>query len=232
MFTHNTGESMAYYPIFVDLAGQKVLVIGGGIVAQRKIDILLECGAHISVISKDMTRVLQGYIQEEKVQFLGQEFDEKALQGAFLVIAATDEAILNARIGMLAKERGLLVNVVDQPKECNFIVPSLVKRGDLLIAVSTSGKSPALAKKIRETLSNQFGTEYDRFLVLMGRLRKEILAKGLSQKKRSSIFHALVDSPILDAIAKEEWEVVASTLNKILGSRVSTRDVLDYLKDE
>jgi precorrin-2 dehydrogenase/sirohydrochlorin ferrochelatase len=223
---------MPYYPIFVDLGGQKVLVVGGGKVAQRKIDILLECGASVNIISKKMTRVLQGYIQEEKVRFHGHEFNEDALQGAFLVIAATDDPILNSRIGTLAKDKGILVNVVDQPNDCNFIVPSLIKRGDLLIAVSTSGKSPALAKKIRETLSDQFGTEHERFLILMGRLRKDILVKGFSQKKKSRIFHALVDSPILEAIARKNWGEVASTLNEILGIQVSPQDVLDYIKGE
>jgi precorrin-2 dehydrogenase/sirohydrochlorin ferrochelatase len=132
-----------------------------------------------------------------------------------MVIAATDDAALNRQVSRATQEMGLLINAVDQPEDCNFIVPSALRRGDLRIAVSTSGKSPALAKKVREDLEEHFGSEYESFLVLMGRLRKEILSRGLSQKENSRIFRELVGSPILEAIGREEWGQVASILKNI-----------------
>lgn len=223
---------MSYYPIFVDLEGEKVIVVGGGGVAQRKIETLLKHRAVVHVISRELTPVLNRYREGGEIKFLDREFKGNDLQGAFLVIAATDDPLLNRKVGEAAKKRGMLVNVVDQPSDCNFIVPSVVERGDLLIAVSTSGKSPALAKSIRERLSGQFGSEYEGFLLLMGRLRKEILSRGLSQEENSRLFNELVDSPILEAIVRKDWEEIASNLSRLLQVQFSREDVIDYLKTE
>ena len=221
---------MSYYPILLDLKGQKVIVAGGGSVAQRKIETLLDYGANVHVISRQLTPDLQRYSEERRINFLGKEFTGNELQGAFLVIAATDDPLLNREVSEIAMEMGILVNVVDQPSDCTFIVPSMIKRGDLLIAVSTSGKSPALAKKVREKLAEQFGDEYEGFLLLMGRLRNEILSKGLSQEENSRIFHELVDSPIIEAIGRGDWKEIALILNRILQTQFSVDDVINLSK--
>ncbi|MBW1863903.1 MAG: bifunctional precorrin-2 dehydrogenase/sirohydrochlorin ferrochelatase [Deltaproteobacteria bacterium] len=205
---------MSYYPIFIDLQGKKVIVVGGGTVAQRKIETLLEYGAVVHVIARQLTPTLNEYVEEGKMKLLGREFRESYLSGAFVVIA----------------EKGLLVNAVDQPSDCNFIVPSILRRGDLLIAVSTSGKSPALAKKVRETLEKKFGSEYELLLILMGHLRKEILSRGLSQDENMRIFHDLVDSRLLRAIGEKDWDEVASILNGIIETGLSSDDILDLLR--
>ena len=223
---------MSYYPILVDLKDKKVVVVGGGMVAQRKIDTLLECGADVYIISQELTPELQKRLEEEKIRLLGRRFSEGYLQGAFLVIASTDDSTLNRRVSAVAREMGILVNTVDQPADSNFIVPSVIKRGDLLIAVSTSGKSPAMAKRIRERLSRQFGSEYENFFLLMGRLRKEILSRGLSQEDNSRIFRELVDSPILESICRKDWKEIASNLERILQMRISPEDVINYIKAE
>jgi precorrin-2 dehydrogenase/sirohydrochlorin ferrochelatase len=221
---------MSYYPIFTDLKGKKVIVVGGGIVAQRKIETLLEYGAVVGVIARDLTPSLNGYVKEERVKLLGQKFKDSHLNGVFMVMAATDNHTLNHQISLSARKRGLFINAVDQPSECNFIVPSILRRGDLLIAISTSGKSPALAKKIREDLEKQYGNEYEILLILMGRLRKEILSRGLSQDENSRMFHRIVDSHILEAIRRKDWTKVSSILNKILKIQLSSDDVIKYLK--
>jgi precorrin-2 dehydrogenase/sirohydrochlorin ferrochelatase len=226
------GVFMSYYPILVDLKDKKVVVVGGGTVAQRKIDTLLECGADVYIISREMTPELQKRLEEGKIRLLGRRFIKGYLQGAFLVIASTDDSKFNRRVSVVAREMGILVNVVDQPADSDFIVPSVIKRGDLLIAVSTSGKSPAMAKSIRERLSRQFGSEYEEFLLMMGHLRKEILSRGLSQEDNSRIFHELVDSPILESICMKDWKEVASSLERILEMRISPEDVLNYIKVE
>lgn len=223
---------MSYYPIFVDLEGRKVVVVGGGSVAQRKIESVLECGADIHVISRELTPGLQHLIDHGKIRFVGPEFDDRSLQGAFLVIASTDDPLLNRRISRSAKEKNILVNAVDQPSDCTFIVPSVVRRGDLVIAASTSGKSPALAMKIRKTLTGRFGEEYGAFLEMMGRLRKEVLQQGLPQEENSRIFHELVDSSILDALREKNYEKISSILSRILARPVSPGDVIHYLEAE
>lgn len=223
---------MSYYPVFLDLSGKKVVVVGGGKVAQRKIETLLEYGAVIYVISKDLTPELQERVKNGNIMFLAHEFEEGYIEDAFLVIIATNDKMLNQRVSTLAKERNILVNTVDRPEECNFIVPSIVKRGDLLIAVSTSGKSPTLAKRIKEKLIDQFGKEYGDFLNMMGRIRKEVLLKDISEGERGRIFHELVDSSMLDLIKRQDFASVATELERMLKSPVTIDDVVEYLKDE
>jgi len=220
---------MPYYPILIDLEGKKVVVVGGGSVAQRKIETLMEYGAAVYVITRELTPGLGKYVEEGKIKLIDQEFREDILDGAFVVIAATDDAVLNHRVSENARKRGLLVNVVDQPSECNFIVPSILRRGDLIIAVSTSGKSPALAKKVRRELERSFDSEYKALLILLGRLREEILAQDFSQDENRRLFHGLVDSPILEAIGRKDWDEVASIINGILHTRYSQEDVLQWL---
>ncbi|MFC1494253.1 bifunctional precorrin-2 dehydrogenase/sirohydrochlorin ferrochelatase [Thermodesulfobacteriota bacterium] len=220
---------MSYYPIFVDLKGRKVLVVGGGSVAGRKIDTLLEYGAAVNLVSLELSDSLKGYIDSGKIKYLGKEFGEDHLSGMFLVIAATDNPDLNHRISEVAEKKGMLVNAVDQPGDCNFIVPSIIKKGDLTIAISTSGKSPALAKKIRKELTDQFGDEYDLFLKLMGRIRKQVLSEGRSQKENSRIFKKIVNSNIMDELKNGDLENAALILTEILEKTVSTKDIENYI---
>ena len=214
------------YPIFLQLEGKIALVVGGGKVAQRKVETLLRCGASIHIISKVLTDKLKRLINSSDVRFLGEEMRDEFLDDAFIVIAATDDKKLNSEVSLSARNRGLLVNAVDQPADCNFIVPSIVRKGDLSIAISTSGKSPALAKRIRKELDGQFGNEYEAFLNLMGGLRKEVLAMGLSQEENSRIFHEIVDGGIMEALAKNDLTRVESSLARILPQGINIRDLL------
>jgi len=120
-----------------------------------------------------------------------------------------------------------MVNAVDQPVDCDFIVPSIIRKGDLSIAISTSGKSPALAKSIRRQLDSQFGKEYETFLILMGRLRKEILSLDLKQEENSRIFHEIVGSDILKALAEDNFGKVGSILRSIVPESVDLETCLD-----
>ena len=220
--------SKAYYPVFLNLKGKKTVVVGGGMVAQRKIETLLEHEAAVYVISKALTPSLDREVKAGRIKLVGEEFHESHLDGAFLVIAATDDIDLNRRVSRTAQERGLLINAVDQPDDCNFIVPSSLKRGALRIAVSTSGKSPAMARKVREDLEKHFGDEYESFLNLMGRMRQEILARRLSQKEKSRIFRELIDSSILEAIGRGAWEEAASVLSDIIKIAYTPEEVRKF----
>lgn len=218
-------SGVTYYPIQLDLRGQKALVIGGGRVALRKIETLLYHGAFVSLVAREMEPVLRGYVEAGRVSYLGEVYGEDHLDGAFLVIAATDDAALNRRVSDAARSRGLLVNAVDQPSDCNFIVPSILRRGDLTIAVSTAGKSPALAKRIRQDLEAAFGPEYETFLILMGRLRDLILTRGRGGEENHRLFHGLVHSPLLQSIREGQWNRAAETVSDLLDEHFSGEDI-------
>lgn len=222
-------RQVSYYPVFLNVDNKKALVIGGGPVAQRKVETLVDYGVSAFVVSRDLTSGLRDLIEKERVQYLGAEFNESQLEGMFLVIAATDDAMLNHQVSLSAQERGLLINAVDQPADCNFIVPSVVRRGDLQVAISTSGKSPALARKIREELECQFGEEYEKLLLVMGDIREVILARDLPQRQNKRIFEEIIESDILEAIAAKDRKRVEAILKNALGDRFDQVLFLDRI---
>ena len=207
-----------FFPVYLDIRGKRVLVVGGGMIAQRKITSLLECGAVVFVVSRELTPLVNQYREEGRIKIIGREYEKYLLDNIFMVIAATDDTQLNHQISQDSTARGLLINAVDQPEDCNFIFPSVLKRGDLVLSISTSGKSPALARKIRERLEHEFGNEYARLLNIMGGIRKEVLSWGLPQSKNSLLFKELIDGPLPEAIRVENWdwaaEIIKTTLNK------------------
>ncbi|MBW1902332.1 MAG: bifunctional precorrin-2 dehydrogenase/sirohydrochlorin ferrochelatase [Deltaproteobacteria bacterium] len=218
---------MSYYPIFLELEGRTALVVGGGSVAQRKVETLLEHGASIRIVSNELTNKLKVLIETGTVLHAGDAFTEKHLDGVFLVFAATDDRQLNHEISESARKNGLLINAADQPADCDFIVPSIINRGDLSIAISTSGKSPALAKSIRKQLEPQFGKEYEIFLDLMGCLRHEVISLGLSQQENSRIFHEILHSDTLQALKEGNLGEVEAALIRILPKEVGVKDILN-----
>lgn len=218
---------MSFYPVFVQLEGKKVVVVGGGNVAYRKVLALLECGAAIHLAGRELTQALREMVENKEIHFLGYEFSEDSLENAFMVIAATDDKELNHDISTCARKKGVLVNAVDQPPDCDFIVPSILKRGDLQIAISTSGKSPALARRIRKRLEAQFGEEYETFLAMMGRLRKEILSMGLPQKENSRIFQKIVDSDLLEDFSDGFSRRMEEYLKNVLPEQVNLKGLWD-----
>lgn len=189
-----------YYPVSLDLTDKRCVIIGGGEVAQRKAERLIECGAQVTVVSPALTPLLADRKKARRIDHIDTEYEKKALHGAFMVIGATDCDDINAQVSQDGLSLGILVNIVDDPDKCNFILPSLVQQGDLSIAVSTGGKSPALAGKIRQELQKQYGPEYESLLKIMGSLRKIILAQGHASEANKSVFEALVRSDMLQAI--------------------------------
>jgi precorrin-2 dehydrogenase/sirohydrochlorin ferrochelatase len=220
---------MNYYPVFLAISNKTVLVVGGGMVAQRKVETLLGYDAEIGLIAKKLTPRLEALAEDGKVEYLGQDFNEEHLNNVMLLFAATDDTTFNREISMAAQTRGILVNAVDQPADCNFIVPSIVKSGDLQIAVSTSGKSPALAKMLREQLEARFGSEYEIFLDLMSRIRKEVLSKGLPQNINMAIFNRIVRSHMIDFIKAGDFKRVAALLSEMLPDDIKIKDILKEL---
>ncbi len=168
----------SYYPAFLDLEGRRCVVIGGGEVAERKVGALLSAGARVTVVSPEATVEIARLAQHEEVVWHRRGYEAGDLTDAWLAIAATDDGSVNRAIGRDAEERRVLLNVVDQPALCNFIAPSVVQRGDLTIAVSTAGKSPAMARKVRHEIERAFPPEYGVLLEVAAEARRELMGEG------------------------------------------------------
>ena len=209
---------MKYYPVNLDIRQKKCMVTGGGGVAARKVKTLLKCGAIVTVVSPDVTKALNDLWQKGAIILKKRRFENKDLNGVFLVIAATDNNLLNSKIAATAKEQNLLCNVADSPKDSTFILPAVVDRGDLLIAVSTSGKSPALAKKLRKELENKFGEEYVVLLQLLGSIRRKLLKKSNDPKMHKKLFSTALDKGLVEMIREKERDNIDLLLEELFGS--------------
>lgn len=190
---------MGYYPIFMDLTGSKCLIVGGGEVALRKAQSLAEAGAHVTVIAPEVharLAELENVTVEQRVWRVGDA------AGYALVFAATSDRVLNQAVSEEAQGNGTPVNVVDDPELCSFIVPACVRRGDLVIAISTSGASPMLSKRIRRELETHYGPEYAEFVALLGELREEVKRKYSVQQEREAAFDRLVNGGILELLTE------------------------------
>ncbi|MBI5681592.1 MAG: bifunctional precorrin-2 dehydrogenase/sirohydrochlorin ferrochelatase [Deltaproteobacteria bacterium] len=209
---------MEYYPIFLDIKDKPCVVIGGGKVAERKVLSLLDAGAKVCVISPDVTPAIKRLACQKKIKIISRAYKQGDVKGLFLVYSATDNRTVSLMVFKEAQKNGILLNVVDVPELCNFIVPSVVERGALLIAISTSGKSPAMAKKIRERLEKEFGTEYGVFLDIMGKIREKVLTGSKEPDKNKKIFEELVNSALLDLIRQKNKKEIDSLLKRLLGS--------------
>lgn len=197
-----------YYPVYLDLRGRHCVVIGGGSVAEGKVKGLLEAGAHVTVISPQLTPNLRQAADEGHIVHVARRYQAGDLAGAFLAISATNERTVNEQVWQEAVESNItsaglsagLVNIVDDPPHCTFIAPSIVRRGDLAIAISTGGKAPALAVRLRQQLERTIGHEHARFLELAGILRAPIAARYPDFKQRKTLWYQLVDSDVLDLL--------------------------------
>lgn len=188
---------MGYYPIMIDLAGKKCLIVGGGHVAYRKALSLLDAGAEITVISPEICSELE---QIDNITIKKRPYRTGDIKDFVLVFAATGDSALNAEISEDATKMGRQVNVVDDPELCSFIVPAIIRRGSLLIAITTSGKSPALAKKIRLEMEREYGPEYAEFVDLLGEIRDEVKKRYTTQQDREAVFDRLIESGILQVL--------------------------------
>lgn len=208
---------MRYYPVNLDINHRNCLVVGGGSVGTRKVLTLVKCGARVTVVSPEVTPDLQQLHDSDTIILKNRTFRPSDLDGMFLVVGATDNEALNRDIHIAAESRGLLCNIADRPEVCNFILPSIVNRGDLIIAISTSGQSPALAKKLRQELEKQFGSEYGEFLKLMGAVRKRLLSQKHEPEAHKHIFEQLIDRGLLNLVKEGNKDAVNALLLDVLG---------------
>jgi precorrin-2 dehydrogenase/sirohydrochlorin ferrochelatase len=210
------------YPIFAIIEDKPCLVVGGGAVGERKVLDLLAAGARVTVVSRTLTPELAALADRGEITYLPEDFGESQVEGMALIMAATDDPQVNARVSAAAQARAIWVNVADEPEYCTFIVPAQVRRGDLTLAISTGGASPALARQVREELQQHFGPEYGPYLDLLRRVRTRVLAERRAHPDNGPLFHQLVNSPLREAVAQGDRTRVLSLLHEVLGSVLST----------
>ncbi|RJQ51990.1 MAG: bifunctional precorrin-2 dehydrogenase/sirohydrochlorin ferrochelatase [Actinobacteria bacterium] len=203
-----------HYPIFLDLKRCRCVVIGGGVVAERKVTALLERGAKLTVISPQLTDGLAELAAGGAIEHLKRGYQSGDLEGARLVFGATDERPTNVAVYEEAQTRGIPVNVVDDPELCSFIVPSIVARGDLQIAISTGGAAPALSKRLRLRLEREYGPEYETLVDLLAAFRHVVLEAVPSPSRRRAIFESVADSDLVDRIRAGEEITVDDLLRE------------------
>ena len=209
-------EGMAvYYPVFLNLQDRKCLVAGGGQVALRKVTALLEHGAAVTVVSPRLCAGLRKLADDGNIKVINRAYRPGDVKGFQVAIVATSNRAVNMEAASEAKKRGILVNVVDDPVLSDFIVPAIMRRGSLAIAVSTSGKSPALARKIRSRLEDEFGREYAALVLVVEQVRRQ--AKRENLKVSSRDWQQAIDTDSLIALLKQGKEKAAgdSLLEKL-----------------
>ncbi|MEJ2671838.1 MAG: bifunctional precorrin-2 dehydrogenase/sirohydrochlorin ferrochelatase [Deltaproteobacteria bacterium] len=213
---------MKTYPIFAVIEDKPCLVVGGGAVAERKVQDLLVSGAKVTVVSPHLTPRLAALASQGDIVHLSEDFTESQVQGMALVMAATDDPGVNARVSAAAQDRSVWVNVADDPEHCTFIVPAQVRRGHLTLAISTGGASPALARLVREELQQHFGPEYGPYLDLLHRVRTRVLAERRAHSDNAELFHRLVRSPLREAVAQGDRARIVSLLHEVVGPVLSS----------
>ncbi len=189
-------KNNTYYPIFLDISKKPCLVIGGGKVAERKVNILLKFSGIIKVVSPRITKTLQRLAEKGRIHVSLKEYSTGDLNGVALVFAATNNESINQKIFKDAEKHNIPVNVVDNPSLCNFIVPSIVKKDPILIAISTSGVLPFLSKRLRKDIAESITRDYVCYADIVGRLRKQLIMKVQDKKLRQIIMKKIAGADI------------------------------------
>jgi precorrin-2 dehydrogenase/sirohydrochlorin ferrochelatase len=184
-------ETATLFPIFLKLEHRPCLVVGGGPVGEAKVQGLVAAGADVRVVAPQATDAVASWARSGKIAWKQRAFEKGDLEGIFLVVVATSNRELNERIFQEARRRSILCNVVDDPPHCDFYYPAVVRRGDLQIAVSTNGHSPALAQRLKRELEDQFGPEYEAWIKQLGRARMELFRRSVDSESRRRLLHWL-----------------------------------------
>jgi len=201
-----------HYPLFLDISGKSCIVIGGGKIAERKVAMLLKFNAQVKVISPKINGALSKLLKSGKIAVIEREYKDGDLDGASLVFAATNKKDINVRIKKEAAMKGILVNVVDDPVLCDFIVPSIVKKGPIVIAISTSGVLPSLSKKLRKEISEYITEDYIKYVNIVGYFRKYLINNVKNKRKRAEIMAEISNTDMKELINLNIKEIKARFL--------------------
>jgi precorrin-2 dehydrogenase / sirohydrochlorin ferrochelatase len=203
------------YPAILLLEGRLAVVIGGGQVAERKVRTLLDAGAKVRVVTSEVSKGIRRWADAGDIELIERRYERGDLAGSAAAVAATDDEEVNRGVFAEATDAGIPVNVVDNVSLCSFIAPSIIRRGDLVVAISTGGAAPALAVRIRERLEREFGEEYARFLTLMAELREQIKVPG-DQDERAKAWYRVVDSDVMDLVRVGEIDRARERATELL----------------
>ena len=220
-----------YYPVFLDIRRMPCLVVGGGSVAERKVELLLECGAAVTVVSPRCTDRLRQLACQERLSLVERSYEHKDLRSAGLVIAATDSHATNAEIAQQARTRGLMVNAVDDPDLCTFLAPAIVRRGDLTVAISTGGRSPALARYAREQIEQLFPPGYEQVIDQMSHLRQRLRSAVPAGQARERVWRALMADGLVELLRAGAWDEVERQVGRALAEMTKATPTADRDND-
>ena len=204
------------YPIHLTLEGGRVLMVGGGAVAERRVKRLLEAGARVRVVSPALSGKLGELRDRGAVEHTPRRFEPADLDGAILAFAATDDAAVNRQVADEARRRGILVNVADDPLACDFTLPACVVRGSLVVSVSTNARSPGLAAALRRRLETQFGPEWAALTRMLSDIRPDLLQLGLPSETIAERIDTVLESNALDLIREGQEEEARTAAVRIL----------------
>ncbi len=206
-----------YYPIYLDLRGRHVLIVGGGPIATGKAHGLIEAGAHVRVVAPEVSAAIQQWHAEGALLWHARAFDDADIDGQFMVIGATDDKALNARVYQLANAQQRVANAVDDLDNCNFIAPAIARRGALQVAVSTSGASPALAKQIRDRIEQELLTDEAAALAdFLGSWRPAAKDALPTYQRRQALWEGVLESCLPALLAADERERAAELMREFL----------------
>ncbi|HTZ75930.1 MAG TPA: bifunctional precorrin-2 dehydrogenase/sirohydrochlorin ferrochelatase [Candidatus Aquilonibacter sp.] len=195
---------MTLFPIFLKLTNRRCLVVGAGKIAEEKIEGLLSTGAEIRVVAPKATQRIHALAREKKLRWHARPFKPADLKGTFLVVAATSSSAIHEKIFAEARWQRVLCNVVDDPPHCDFYYGSVVRRGALQIAISTAGKSPALAQRIRKLLEKQFGPEYEDWISVLGEARDKLFSREMDPGERKKLLHILASAEMFEEFLRHK----------------------------
>jgi precorrin-2 dehydrogenase / sirohydrochlorin ferrochelatase len=212
---------MGYLPILLDVTGRTCVVIGGGEIAERKAQSLLDAGAQVTIISLTATGAIARSVAAGRVTWIPRAFQPSDIAGAALVFAATDDSDLHAAVAIEAHRLGIPINVVDAPELCTFIAPAVAARGALQIAVSTSGAAPAFAARVRREIEEHFGLEYTAAVEILRAARIWMRTREDNQFERAKTMKALANSDLPAAVRRGDFEEIDRILAEVLGDAAS-----------
>jgi precorrin-2 dehydrogenase / sirohydrochlorin ferrochelatase len=207
---------MGLFGMFLELTGRRCLVVGGGAVGTRKVQALVEAGGDVTVVSRELTAELGRLVDEGRAAYISGLFSPEHLTGMSVCVSAMDDRAANEEVAESCRKRGVLVNVVDDPSLSDFFFPSVVRRGDLVIAVSSGGVAPSMVKRIRQELEAHYGREYESALLILGRLRKRLRETGVSGERLAGIMEQAAALGLAEMISEGPDERIVRAIRNVL----------------
>lgn len=223
---------MNFYPVNLNITDKKCVLIGGGSVALRKLRALLECQPEIVIISPDVNREIAGLITKHNLYHEKREYHKGDLNGVFLCIAATNDRTVQAAVALEAEEQKVLLNSVTDPEVCDFQVPSKIRRGQLLMTVSTCGRSPALSKVLRKQLEIEYGTEYETLVKLYSQIREQLLNSSWRPENLQPVFQRIDSDNCLRHIIADNWQALERDLQSQLPDQCDVKVIIDAVRKQ